>query len=76
MQRVFENGSWSLFDPKDTPELQDKYGEDFEAVYRTLERGDLAMNKMPARKLWDHIIDAQIETGMPWILFHDAMNGK
>ncbi|TFK81571.1 ribonucleotide reductase alpha subunit [Polyporus arcularius HHB13444] len=76
MRRVRDDQTWHTFDPADVPELQDRYGADFEAVYIQLEESGRALASMPARKLWNRIIESQTESGMPFMLFHDAMNGK
>ena len=69
-----EDQLWSVFDPQDVPELQDRYGDDFDTAYVDLENNDKAISTLPARRLWDRILQAQIETGMPFMLFHDAIN--
>ncbi len=74
MNRVRDDEQWPLFDPRDVPELQDRYGDDFDAAFLRLESTDRALRTVPARKVWDRIIQAQIESGMPFMLFHDAMN--
>ncbi|TFK85005.1 ribonucleotide reductase large chain subunit [Polyporus arcularius HHB13444] len=76
MHRVRDDKMWHVFDPADVPELQDRYGQDFESAYVRLEESGRATGSMPARKLWNRIMDSQAETGMPFMLFHDAMNSK
>jgi len=76
MRRVEENGSWSLFCPDECPGLVDSWGKDFEALYEQYEREGKARRVVPAQQLWFKIIEAQIETGTPYMLYKDAANGK
>lgn len=77
MKRVEANGVWSLFCPNEAPGLSDVYGYDFESLYESYEsREGLARKTMGARDLWDRILDTQVETGTPYILFKDAANSK
>lgn len=76
MKRVEENGSWSLFCPSEAPGLSDCYGEEFEALYTRYETEGKARKCFPAQELWFKILDAQIETGNPYILYKDACNRK
>jgi len=77
MKRVaMENGSWSLFCPHECPGLSDCYGEEFEQLYETYEREGRARQTISARKLWNAILDAQMETGTPYLLYKDAINRK
>ncbi len=76
MKRVQANGIWSLFDPKTVPLLLTTYGADFESHYETYERADLAIRTMRAIDLWVLIIQMQIETGNPYMLWKDACNEK
>ncbi|OIR58458.1 MAG: ribonucleoside-diphosphate reductase large chain [Amphiamblys sp. WSBS2006] len=76
MRRVENNGSWTLFCPNDAPGLSETWGEDFEALYERYERDGLGKKTMPAQKLWQEIVTAQIETGNPYIMYKDACNRK
>jgi ribonucleoside-diphosphate reductase alpha chain len=76
MQRVEENGTWSFLCPNECPGLQDVYGEEFKALYEKYESEGLARKTMPAREVWDKIVEAQIETGTPYMLYKDAANQK
>ena len=76
MQRVKEDGEWSLFCPNEAPGLHDCYGGKFEELYHRYEREGKARKTVKAQKLWFSILDAQIETGTPYILYKDACNNK
>jgi ribonucleoside-diphosphate reductase alpha chain len=76
MKRVEEDDYWSLFCPNEAPGLPDCWGEEFEALYEKYEKEGKARNKIKARDLWTKIIEAQIETGTPYMLFKDAANRK
>ena len=76
MKRVEANGDWSLFCPNEAPGMSDVYGSCFDELYESYESRGLARKTMPARDLWDRILDTQVETGTPYILFKDAANSK
>jgi ribonucleoside-diphosphate reductase alpha chain len=76
MQRVKDNGMWSLFDPNEAPGLFDAYGGEFEALYHQYEAEGKARKTIKAQDLWFAILDSQIETGTPYILYKDAANKK
>jgi ribonucleoside-diphosphate reductase alpha chain len=76
MKRVEEDGEWSLFCPHESPDLQETYGEKFEALYTKYEKEGRARRTIPARELWNAILEAQIETGTPYLLYKDACNEK
>lgn len=76
MKRVEENGEWSLFCPNEAPGLSDCWGEEFEQLYRKYEEEGKAKNVVKAQHLWFKILDSQIETGTPYVLFKDACNAK
>jgi ribonucleotide reductase alpha subunit len=77
MERVKEkNGKWSLFCPHECPGLADVYGEKFVALYTKYEMEGKARKVVEARDLWFKILDAQMETGTPYILYKDACNTK
>lgn len=76
MKRVKEDGEWSLFSPSDVPGLWELYGEDFDQAYEKAELSGKARKTIKARDLWTKIIDSQIETGTPYMLYKDAANKK
>lgn len=76
MKRVEKNGSWSLFCPNEAPGLADVYGEEFEKLYTKYEEDGRARQKLEARKVWFAILEAQTETGNPYMLYKDACNRK
>ncbi len=76
MQRVKDNGEWSLFCPNECPGLYDTHSGEFEALYHKYESEGKAMRTVKAQDLWFKILDAQIETGTPYILYKDAANRK
>ena len=76
MQRVEQDGYWSMFSPDTCPGLADCWGDAFTELYCHYERKNLAMREIPAKKLWQMILDAQIQTGTPYLLYKDACNAK
>ena len=77
MERVKEkNGKWSLFCPHECPGLSDVYGEKFKTLYEKYEEEGKARKTINARDLWFSILDAQMETGTPYLLYKDAANSK
>ncbi len=76
MQRVENNEDWSLFCPKEAPGLADCHGEAFERLYQKYEREGRARKAVKAQDLWFKILEAQIETGTPYMLYKDAANRK
>jgi len=76
MRRVEADGQWSLFCPNEAPGLTDSWGEKFEALYEGYEREGRARSSVSARKLWFAILEAQMETGTPYMLYKDACNRK
>ena len=76
MKRVEANGEWSLFCPDECPGLVDTHGAAFEALYERYEREGKARRTVPAQQLWFKILEAQIETGTPYMLYKDAANAK
>jgi len=76
MKRVKENGLWSLFCPNEAPGLCDTHGEAFEKLYDQYEMEGRARKTVKAQDLWLAIMDSQIETGTPYILYKDACNEK
>ncbi|KAJ2858508.1 ribonucleotide-diphosphate reductase subunit rnr1, partial [Coemansia erecta] len=77
MKRVIDGGKWSLFCPHEAPGMQEVWGDEFEALYTKYENTPgLARQVIDAQKLWYAILDAQIETGNPFMLYKDACNRK
>jgi len=76
MKRVKTDGEWSLMCPDECPGLHEVWGEEFEALYEKYEREGRARRKVKAQKLWYQIIESQIETGTPYMLYKDACNRK
>ena len=76
MQRVKEDGEWTLFSPDEAPGLDDVYGEDFVKLYTKYEAEGRGRKTIKAQELWYKIIEAQIETGTPYMLYKDAANIK
>ncbi|MCW7488810.1 ribonucleoside-diphosphate reductase subunit alpha [Leptospira meyeri] len=76
MKRVEEGGDWSLFCPNEAPGLSEVYGEEFVSLYEQYEREGRARTKVKAQDLWFAIVESQIETGTPYLLYKDAANAK
>jgi len=76
MQRVEEDGQWSLFCPHEAPGLHECWGKEFEALYTRYEAEGRARKTIKAQELWFAILDAQVETGTPYLLYKDAANSK
>jgi ribonucleoside-diphosphate reductase alpha chain len=76
MKRVEANENWSLFCPNEAPGLSDCWGEAFEELYVRYEKENRQRKTIKAQELWFKILDAQIETGTPYLLYKDAANGK
>lgn len=76
MERVKTNAKWSLFCPYECPGLADVYGDKFKEIYEKYESEGKARKTVNARDLWFKILDAQMETGTPYILYKDAANKK
>lgn len=76
MKRVKEGGQWSLFCPNEAPGLFDVYGAEFEELYTKYESEGRARSVVNAQDLWFKILDSQIETGTPYLLYKDAANEK
>jgi len=76
MKRIEANGDWSLFCPQEAPGLSDCFGEEFERLYEKYEKQGLARETVKAQDLWFQILESQIETGTPYLLYKDAANGK
>lgn len=76
MKRVEADAKWSLFCPHECPGLPECWGEKFETLYTHYESEGKFKKQVEARKLWNAILDAQIETGTPYMLYKDACNRK
>ncbi|WP_328594400.1 ribonucleoside-diphosphate reductase subunit alpha [Actinomadura macrotermitis] len=74
MRRVEADADWSLFDPKEVPELADLWGEEFEAAYRAAEAAGRYVRQIPARRLYGRMMRTLAETGNGWMTFKDAAN--
>ncbi|GII90501.1 ribonucleoside-diphosphate reductase subunit alpha [Sinosporangium siamense] len=74
MRRVEADGTWSLFDPKEVPELVDLWGERFEAAYAEAERAGRYVKQVPARALYARMMRTLAQTGNGWMTFKDAAN--
>jgi ribonucleoside-diphosphate reductase subunit M1 len=76
MKRVESNENWSLFCPNEAPDLHEVHGEEFEALYEKYEKEGRAQKVVSAQKLWYAILEAQIETGGPFMVYKDSANRK
>lgn len=76
MKRVEENGIWSLMCPDECPNLPTTYGKEFEELYTRYESEGRYRRQVRAQDLWFHILEAQIETGMPYMAYKDNANHK
>lgn len=76
MQRVEENGNWTLMCPNECPGLSEAYGEDFVKLYEKYEKEGRGRKTMKAQDLWFKILESQVETGTPYMLYKDAANQK
>ncbi|WP_026933095.1 ribonucleoside-diphosphate reductase subunit alpha [Christiangramia echinicola] len=76
MKRVQENGKWTLMCPHECPGLYDTYGEEFEKLYEKYEAEGKGRRTIKAREVWEKIMESQIETGTPYMLYKDAANRK
>ena len=76
MKRVEANGDWTLMCPNECPGLSDAYGDDFEALYTKYESEGRGRKTIKAQDIWFKILESQIETGTPYMLYKDAANLK
>ncbi len=76
MRRVEEDGVWSLMCPRECPNILNKYGKEFDKAYLEYETQGKFKRQIKARELWFRILESQIETGVPYILYKDAVNEK
>lgn len=75
MKRVEANQQWSLFCPNEAPGLHEVWGEEFERLYEKYEKEGRARKTIEAQKLWYAVLEAQIETGGPFMCYKDSANG-
>jgi ribonucleoside-diphosphate reductase subunit M1 len=76
MRRVVAEGTWSLFCPNEAPGLAQVWGPEFDALYERYEAEGRQRETVSAQKLWYAILEAQMETGVPYLLYKDACNAK
>jgi len=76
MRRVEKNEDWTLMCPKECPGLSDVWGEAFDTLYTKYEAEDRGRKRVPAQKIWQMILDCQIQTGNPYLCYKDAANSK
>ena len=76
MKRVEEDTTWTLMCPNECPGLDEVYGDEFEALYLSYEAQGKGRKTIKARELWEKILESQIETGTPYMLYKDAANRK
>lgn len=76
MKRMEAKQDWTLMCPAECPGLADCHGEEFEKLYESYEKAGKGRKTIPAQKLWQMILDAQIQTGTPYLCYKDAANSK
>ncbi len=76
MERVEADGDWSLMCPNECPGLYDSYGDEFKKLYEKYENEGKKRKTVRAREVWEKILEAQVETGTPYMLYKDACNEK
>ena len=76
MKRVEDDGEWTLMCPNECPGLYDVHGEEFEKLYEKYEGDGKGRKTIKARELWEKILESQIETGTPYMLYKDSANRK
>ena len=76
MKRVEADEHWTLFCPSDVPNLIDSFDDEFEDAYIQAERAGLGHRTLPARLLWNAIMETEIESGGPSIMFKDSVNSE
>lgn len=76
MKRVEEDGMWTLMDPNECPGLSECHGDEFEKLYTKYEAEGKGRKTIKAQDLWFKVVESQIETGTPYMLYKDAANGK
>ena len=76
MERIKTDGTWTLMCPDECPGLSDVYGDEFKTLYTKYETAGKGRKTVKARELWFQVLDAQMETGTPYLLYKDACNKK
>jgi len=76
MKRVQEDSTWTLMCPNECPNLYNVHSEEFDALYLSYEAANKGRKTVKARELWEKILESQIETGLPYMLYKDAANRK
>jgi ribonucleoside-diphosphate reductase alpha chain len=76
MKRVQEDSTWTLMCPNECPDLYNVHSEEFDALYLSYEAANKGRKTIKARELWEKILESQIETGLPYMLYKDAANRK
>ncbi|NBL65564.1 ribonucleoside-diphosphate reductase subunit alpha [Flavobacterium sp. NST-5] len=76
MKRVQEDTTWTLMCPNECPGLSDTHSEEFEALYLKYETEGKGRRTVKARDIWEKILESQVETGLPYMLYKDAANRK
>jgi len=76
MERIKADGQWTLMCPDECPGLADVYGDEFKVLYEGYEKANKGRETVRARDLWFQVLDAQMETGTPYLLYKDAANKK
>ncbi len=76
MERVLQDGEWSLFDPDECPGLGDAFGDAYTKLYNSYEESGKAKATMKAATVWNKILESQMETGVPYMLYKDSINRK
>lgn len=74
MVKLRDGGVWHLFDPAEVPRLQSTFGPDFEAAYDAYVKSGIAVSSVLATQLWGYVCDAQVESGVPFLMYHDNIN--
>lgn len=76
MSQLQDDGVWHLFDPVDVPRLQATFGAEFDDAYRGYIEAGVAVSSIRATELWRCICDAQVESGTPFLMYHDNVNRR
>ncbi len=76
MQRLLQKETWSLFDPREVPLLLTTAGAAFTTAYEEYERSVVPLERVPSCNLWNVVCCAQQETGTPFLMYQDNINGK
>lgn len=76
MKKVQENGDWYLMCPDECSGLNDVYGDEYEDLYNSYVERKMYRKKIKAQEIWTKILDSQMETGTPYLLYKDSINKK